>query len=81
MNNDLFEALQNYRSQSLKLESLLVYLQGGTDPSTLAELTPDALSLITATSDALNILLVELGGGTPDPEPEPDPEPDPEPEA
>lgn len=73
MNNDLFVALQNYRSQSLKLESLLVFLQGGTDPSTVDELTPDALSLISDTSDALNILLVELGGGTPVPDPDPDP--------
>lgn len=68
MNSDLFTALQNYRSQSLKLEGLLVFLQGGTDPSTVADLTPSVLAALTATSDALNILVVELGGGDPDPE-------------
>ena len=31
MNQDLFEAVSNYRSRSLYLEKLLVYLQGGVD--------------------------------------------------
>lgn len=71
MNQDLFEAVSNYRSQSLYLEKLLVYLQGGVDPSTVNDFNAELLSVISSTSDALNILLVELGGGV---DPEPDPE-------
>ena len=67
MNQDLFEAVSNYRSRSLYLEKLLVYLQGGVDPSTLDSLNAEVLTTISETSDALNILLVELGGGVPEP--------------
>lgn len=61
MEQDLFEAVQNYRAAARKAEAVLVNLQGGVDPDRVAGFTPELVELLTGVTDALAILSTELG--------------------